>query len=69
MTEMVEKRFYISSDSSQNIYDTEEKCYYSSIDAMKLCKLMNELYEENEQLKSELRYCKLRDTPKWRAKW
>lgn len=44
------KRFCISSDSNQNIYDTEEKYYYSSIDAMKLCALLNELYEENQNL-------------------
>lgn len=29
----------------------------------------DELREENKQLKLELRYCRLRDTPKWRAKW
>ena len=27
------------------------------------------LEKENEELKSELRYYRLRDTPKWRAKW
>lgn len=48
---MTEKRFYISSDSNQNIYDDILRCYYSSIDAKKLCKLLNELYEENKKLK------------------
>ena len=51
---MTTKRFCISSDSNQNIYDIKEKCYYSSIDAMKLCDLLNELHEENQQLKKEL---------------
>jgi len=48
---MTEKRYYISSDSNQNIYDTEEKCYYSSIDAKKLCDLLNDLHEEKEDWK------------------
>ena len=47
------KRFTISSDNNQNIYDGEEKCYYSSIDALKLCDLLNELSTENRQLKKE----------------
>ena len=47
---MTEKRFTISSDNNQNIYDREEKCYYSSIDAVKLCDLLNELSTENRQL-------------------
>ena len=45
------ERFIISSDSNQNIYDTEEKCYYSSIDAMKLCDLLNEQHETIGRLK------------------
>lgn len=48
---MIEKRFAISSESNQNIYDTVLKCYYSSIDAMKLCDLLNELNDENKELK------------------
>ena len=48
------KRFTISSDNNQNIYDGEEKCYYSSIDALKLCDLLNELSTENRQLKKQL---------------
>lgn len=51
---MTEKRFTISSDNNQNIYDAEEKCYYSSIDAKKLCDLLNELSTENRQLKKQL---------------
>lgn len=51
---MTEKRFTISSDNNQNIYDREEKCYYSSIDAVKLCDLLNELSTENRQLKKQL---------------
>ena len=55
MMEMTEKRFYISSDSNQNIYDAEKKCYYSSIDAKKLCELLNVLHEENVELKNSLK--------------
>jgi len=51
---MTEKRFYISSDNNQNIYDTVLKCYYSSIDAQKLCDLLNELHEENVELKMKI---------------
>ena len=51
---MTEKRFAISLDNNQNIYDSEEKCYYSSIDAKKLCDLLNEQHEENKRLKSDL---------------
>ena len=51
---MTDKRFTISSESNQNIWDNEEHCYYSSIDAERLCKLLNELNEENEQLKQQL---------------
>lgn len=54
---MTGKRFVISSDSNQNIYDTEEKCYYSSIDAEKLCDLLNDLQQEvkdNEHYHSEV---------------
>ena len=47
-------RFAISLDNNQNIYDSEEKCYYSSIDAKKLCDLLNEQHEENKRLKSDL---------------
>ena len=46
------KRFNISSDNNQNIFDAMLKCYYSSIDAQKLCSVLNELHDENEQLKS-----------------
>ena len=49
------ERFVISSDSNQNIYDTEEKCYYSSIDAMKLCDLLNEQHETIQKLNQQLR--------------
>ena len=51
---MTEKRFTISSDNNQNIYDREEKCYYSSIDAVKLCDLLNELSTETRQLKKQI---------------
>ena len=54
---MTEKRFKISSDNNQNIYDKEEKCYYSSIDAKKLCDLLNDLEQEakdNEHYHSEV---------------
>ena len=50
---MTEKRFAISSESNQNIWDNEKKCYYSSIDAKQLCDLLNELTEENERLQKE----------------
>ena len=50
---MTEKRFYISSDSNQNIYDDILRCYYSSIDANKLCKLLNELNDKCEFLEIE----------------
>ena len=43
---MIKERFKLSSDN-QNIYDTEEKCYYSSIDT-KLCDLLNELEQERK---------------------
>lgn len=43
---MTKKRFTISSESNQNIWDNEEKCYYSSIDAIRLCDLLNELNQE-----------------------
>lgn len=43
---MNEKRFYISSDSNQNIYDTVLGCYYSSIDAIRVCDLLNELNDD-----------------------
>lgn len=56
---MIEKRFAISSESNQNIYDTVLKCYYSSIDAMKLCDLLNELNDENKELQERNnRQCK-----------
>ena len=58
---MTEKRFTISSESNQNIWDNRGKCYYSSIDAERLCKLLNEFNEENEQLKSENEELKKRD--------
>ena len=72
---MNEKRFYISSKSNQNIYDTEKKCYYSSIDAKKLCELLNELIEENKELKerNNRQYkqlddlCQLIEQKDWRA--
>jgi hypothetical protein len=54
---MTEKRFKISFDNNQNIYDKEEKCYYSSIDAEKLCDLLNDLEQEardNEHYHSEV---------------
>ena len=47
--------FYVYSNSEANIKNIVDK--------------LNTLTEENEQLKSELEYCRLRDTPKWRAKW
>ena len=47
---MSEKRFTISCDNNQNIYDAEEKCYYSSIDAEKLCDLLNEQKETIQEL-------------------
>lgn len=50
---MTEKRFHISSDNNQNIYDAMLKCYYSSIDAQKLCSVLNELNDENKTLKDE----------------
>ena len=51
---MTTERFTISSDNNQNIYDAEEKRYFSSIDAVKLCDLLNELSTENRQLKKQL---------------
>ena len=48
------KRFTMSSESNQNIWDTKEHCYYSSIDAGKLLDVLNELSDENEQLKQQL---------------
>ena len=69
---MTDERFVISSDSNQNIYDIEKKCYYSSIDAMKLCDLLNGLYKENEQLKKQISSLKVElDThkcPLWRTR-
>ena len=52
---MTEKRFYISSDNNQNIYDTVLKCYYSSIDAQKLCCVLNELNDVNNHLKRSVK--------------
>ena len=49
------KRFNISLDNNQNIYDAMLKCYYSSIDAQKLCSVLNELYDENQKLKNLLK--------------
>lgn len=54
---MTGKRFIISSESNQNIYDREEKCYYSSIDAERLCDLLNDLVQEakdNEHYHTEV---------------
>ena len=51
---MIVKRFTISSESNQNIYDSEERCYYSSIDAKRLCGLLNSLNDEKEELKNRL---------------
>ena len=48
------KRFTISSESNQNIWDNEEHCYYSSIDAERLYELLNSLNDENEQLKQQI---------------
>ena len=47
------KRFCISSDNNQNIYDNVLKCYYSSIDAKRVCELLNELNDENKELKAD----------------
>ena len=56
-------------DSQQEYVDEDEPNF--KIDGEKTLSdsQILDLLNENEQLKLELGYYRLRDTPKWRAKW
>lgn len=70
---MTEKRFTddgIEEIENQSFTDNlTGKTYWIDNGLDEIVDLLNALHEENEQLKSELRYCELQDTPKWRVKW
>lgn len=48
------------------VFDDLEKNWLSIRDVIIL---VNKLNKENNELKSDLRYYRLKDTPRWRAKW